>query len=97
VLLNFADNSHKQCTQGTAQYETRQQVAATAAKELYETVTGMEREVTDPVPAVLTIPYEIPSGTIPEYSQDYVLLGEQEVLDHQLLPEGVVRVWTQRK
>jgi hypothetical protein len=54
VLLNFVDN----CTQGTAQYETRQQVAATAAKELYATVTGMEREVTDPVPAVLTILYE---------------------------------------
>jgi hypothetical protein len=97
VLLNFVDNSHKQCTQGTAQYETRQQVAATAAKELYATVTGMEREVTDPVPAVLTILYEIPSGTIPEYSQDYVLLGGKEALDHQLLPEGVVRVWTQRK
>jgi hypothetical protein len=48
--MGVVDNSHKQCTQGTAQYETRQQVAATAAEELYATVTGMEREVTDPVP-----------------------------------------------
>jgi hypothetical protein len=49
------------------------------------------------VPAVLTILYEIPSRTIPAYSQDYVLLGGKEALDHQLLPEGVVRVLTQRK
>jgi hypothetical protein len=97
MLLNFVDNSHKQCTQGIARCETRQQVAATAAKELYAAVTGVGREVGDPVPAVLTVLFEIPSGTVPENSQDYVVLGEKEVLDHQLLPEGTVRVLTQRK
>jgi hypothetical protein len=97
MLLNFVDNSHKQCTQGIARCETRQQVAATAAKKIYAAVTGVGREVTDPVPAVLTVLFEIPSGTVPEYSQDYVVLGGKEVLDHQLVPEGTVRVLTQRK